>query len=485
MQPVADTYRVGAHIQERYQVEDILGKGGFGIVYLVRDQTPEVEQERPGAEHRYALKMLLDRDKKERVRFLFEGEVLTRLNHPALPHIYRTFEVESSQQACVLMDYVEGMNLDILRKRSGEEDISLSAALVLLDPIVEALSYLHSQPSPIIHRDVKPANIIVKKDGKGTVLVDFGIAKEFEVDATTTAIRHCSPGYGAPEQYSGTSTDQRTDVYGLAATLYALLTKTVPADALQRLTRLAGEGKDALIPIKEFVPDIPAPAAAVIHRAMSVDMRKRFPTVREFWQALREATGLPQDDSGHRTHNRRKILPASLSSMMVNKRSQISKQLVYAALAILLLGGLAFGFGIHFGGNHAPLTKRVAISPVHRILSSHTLATSGSYPAVARSYQGEVHDMLSNVTTDVTLTHIKQNNNQISGTFSEAQRQGTFTGVLDSSRHIFFTVSGQPSLFFEGAIRSDGNLVGNYCSIDAAGQCIGSYGIWSFAPAQT
>lgn len=85
----------------------------------------------------------------------------------------------------------------------------------------------------------------------------------------------------------------------------------------------------------------------------------------------------------------------------------------------------------------------------------------------------------------MSLTQVQQSRQVVSGTFAGMQRTSIFSGVLDTSKHLFFTLragNGQPSLFFEGAIRADENLVGNYCSQDAAGQCVGDYGIWSVAP---
>jgi eukaryotic-like serine/threonine-protein kinase len=155
-------------------------------------------------------------------------------------------------RAYILMDYVEGSNLEVLRQQQPENRFSLSQVLFLMAPIIDAVSYLHHQVPPILHRDIKPANIIVPHAGDGTVLVDFGIAKEYDPDATTTAIRRCSPGYGAPEQYSrGTST--HTDVYGLGATIYALLTGVVPADAFYRMTQLGSKSIDPLQPLDTSV----------------------------------------------------------------------------------------------------------------------------------------------------------------------------------------------------------------------------------------
>jgi hypothetical protein len=85
----------------------------------------------------------------------------------------------------------------------------------------------------------------------------------------------------------------------------------------------------------------------------------------------------------------------------------------------------------------------------------------------------------------MTLVQVQQSRQVVSGNFAGMQRKSLFSGVLDTSRYLFFTIGargGQPSLFFEGAIRADGNLVGNYCSQDASGQCVGDYGIWSVAP---
>src|SRR5947207_12840397 len=99
----------------------------------------------------------------------------------------------------MLMDYVEGPNLETLRHIKPEQRFSLPVITAILAPIVDAIEYLHQQYPPIIHRDIKPSNIIVPIVGEKTILVDFGIAKEYDTQGTTSAVRHCSPGYGAPE----------------------------------------------------------------------------------------------------------------------------------------------------------------------------------------------------------------------------------------------------------------------------------------------
>ena len=277
MQQVTGILSPGTIVQDRYVVEELLGRGGFGAVYRVRDQDV------PG--QLFALKEIVDPSGQDRDRLIHEWELLQQLHHPALPRVYRVFDGEQGDRAYLLMEYIEGTNLEILRRQQPEKSFSLSEVFVIMAPIIDALAYLHRQQPPIIHRDIKPANIILTTTGDKTVLVDFGIAKEYDPDGTTTTLRHCSPGYGAPEQYS-TGTDTRTDIYGLGATVYTLLTGLVPADALHRMTRLGNTGMDPLEPLNQIVPAVPTFVAAAIHRALSLRSADRFPTVERFWQAL-------------------------------------------------------------------------------------------------------------------------------------------------------------------------------------------------------
>jgi serine/threonine protein kinase len=277
MQQVTGILSPGTIVQDRYVVEQLLGRGGFGAVYRVRDQDVP--------EQIFALKEVVDPSGQDRDRLIHEWKLLQQLHHPALPRVYRVFDGEQGDRAYLLMEYIEGTNLEILRRQQPEKSFSLSEAFVIMAPIIDALAYLHRQQPPIIHRDMKPANIILTTTGEKTVLVDFGIAKQYDPDGTTTTLRHCSPGYGAPEQYS-TGTDTRTDIYGLGATVYTLVTGLVPADALQRMTRLGNTGMDPLEPVNQIVPAIPTFVAAAIHRALSLRSGDRFPTVEQFWQAL-------------------------------------------------------------------------------------------------------------------------------------------------------------------------------------------------------
>ena len=277
MQEVKAILPLGSIVGERYVVEDWLGKGGFGAVYLVRDLRVK--------HNLFALKEVIDPDKKERNRFLFEAELLKRFDHHALARVYRVFDDDAQNRAYMLMDYIEGPNLETLRQQQPDKRFSFSQVLTIMAPIMEAVDYLHSQQPPIIHRDIKPSNIIVPEAGDEAVLVDFGVAKEYNPDATTTAVRRCSPGYAAPEQY-GKGSSIRTDIYELGATLYSLLTGKIPVDALTRMSQVGDGDDDPLESLNEVVPTVPLNIARAIHRAMSIKSNERFPTVEDFWQAL-------------------------------------------------------------------------------------------------------------------------------------------------------------------------------------------------------
>jgi serine/threonine protein kinase len=169
-------------------------------------------------------------------------------------------------------------------------------------PIVDALMYLHAQDPPIVHRDIKPANIIVPLRGGEAVLADFGSAKEYVPGSATTVVGHRSPGYAALEQYR-TGTNTSTDIYGLGATLYALLTGFIPIDALSRVLGSVSEGVDPLKPANLLQPTVPLAVAEALQRAMSIRSADRFETVEEFWQVF----------MAHRTQQIAATTPADLT----------------------------------------------------------------------------------------------------------------------------------------------------------------------------
>src|SRR5258708_9275907 len=125
---------VGEIIQDpaggRYVIETLLGEGGSGAVYLVRDQSD--------SQQRFALKEVINPDKHDRARFTFEGQVLWRLEHRALPRVYRVFENDKLKRVYILMDYIEGPNLEVLQKEQPEQRFHLALTLVLVAPIIDA-----------------------------------------------------------------------------------------------------------------------------------------------------------------------------------------------------------------------------------------------------------------------------------------------------------------------------------------------------------
>jgi serine/threonine protein kinase len=257
-------------LNNRYRIREQRGGGGMGAVYRAHDENLDVE---------VAVKENFFVSDESARQFQREAHLLFELRHAGLPRVIDHFVVEDQGQYLV-MDYIEG---DDGREILEENDGPLDEETVVdwARQILEALKYLHSRQPPVIHRDVKPANIKITPSGRA-VLVDFGLAKEYNpTKSTTVGAKAFTPGFAPPEQYGQGRTDPRTDVYAFGATLYNLLTNKIPADGLRRAM-----GKERLIGVRDLNPGISPHVAAAIERATQVKPEDRFESAEAFEAAF-------------------------------------------------------------------------------------------------------------------------------------------------------------------------------------------------------
>ncbi|MFC2037713.1 protein kinase, partial [Chloroflexota bacterium] len=268
----------GILLQNRYRISLRVAKGGFGVVYLAYDQR---------LNQNCALKESLDTSPESRRLFQREVSFLLRMNHPRLVRVYDFFDTPAGELFLV-MDYIEGEDLgQILTDAVGTlpEDDVIQWALQVCD----VLDHMHTwvdpdtgQRAPIIHRDVKPDNLKLQPGGSIKV-IDLGLAKvALQGQKTTAAIRgHGTPPYCPFEQYAvGTdSTDERSDIYALGATLYHLATGHEPPEA-----PVMAHGR--LTPPRQHRPNISPWLQDVILKAMRLQPDERFQTVQDMQAAL-------------------------------------------------------------------------------------------------------------------------------------------------------------------------------------------------------
>ena len=261
-------------LASQYQITDLLGRGGMSLVYLAQ----EMELNRQVAIKVLPLQLLHGADAAE--RFEREGKISASLDHP---HIVPIFRVGSTSTFLwYTMKRIRGRSLEqIISERGG---LPLADVLSIVQQVGDALHYAHRQG--VVHRDVKPANVMIEESGWAYVC-DFGVARAFgSVSLTQTGASLGTPRYMAPEQVEGKPVDGRCDQYSFAILVWEALTGTLPftGESVGELIR-----KHLLEPaprLSDARPNIPGNVSDAVARAMSKNPAERFPDVAAFVRAL-------------------------------------------------------------------------------------------------------------------------------------------------------------------------------------------------------
>jgi hypothetical protein len=356
-------------------------------------------------------------------------------------------------------------------------------------PVIDAVGYLHRQEPSIIHGNIKLTTIIVPKARGKALLVGLGTAQEYDSDATMAAVRSRSSSYRAPSQY-GTDTEIQTDIYGLGAVFYTLITGVVPADAPSLLAQMDNEGSDPLQPVH---------VAEVIERAVSLDAREHFSSAEQLWEALWAvepsfgARRMPFVSSRSPHAAKRGVTrPATVSAPKQPRASHTGKLAVLLIVLVVLSGlGVSADSLSHVLTRSAnPIAKQRLPSPTPTVRSSTPTLTS--VPVIpGGAYKGTIYDIPAKVGASLTLTNVQHSQGKMSGILAVGPGllgNGPFSGTLDSTTdRLQFTVrddAGNPTLFFEGTIQSPTSMSGDYyrCIPILANPChkttVG-YGIWN------
>ena len=270
----------GTTLQQRYKIDRQIGQGGMGAVYVATD-------ERFGST--VAIKETLCMDDNFRKAIEREARLLNSLKHSALPRVSDHFEENDSM--FLVMEYIPGEDLCCVLDERGEP-FPVDEMLRWGDQLLDALDFLHNQEIPVIHRDIKPHNLKITPQGQ-VILLDFGLAKGNPTDnshqTAAKSIFGYSRSYASLEQIQGTGTDPRSDLYSLAATLYHLLTRVAPEDALTRAMSVLSQKPDPLVPASSINPAVPRGVAGVLRKALDLNASERPASAAEMRQMLRES----------------------------------------------------------------------------------------------------------------------------------------------------------------------------------------------------
>ena len=257
---------IGSLVDGKYKILRVVGKGGMSVVYqAVNEKANKIwaikEVRKDGVQNFEVVKQNL----------IVETELLKRFNHPNLPSIIDVIDTEDS--FLIVMDYIEGNSLSKAIETSGAQ--SQEDVIEWSKQLCDVLGYLHSRKPPIIYRDMKPANVMLKPDGNVS-LIDFGTAREFKSSSVEDTTCLGTQGYAAPEQYGGHGqTDARTDIYCLGATMYHLITGHNPSTPPYEM-----------YPIRQWNPMLSSGLEEIITKCTQRNPNDRYQSCAELLYAL-------------------------------------------------------------------------------------------------------------------------------------------------------------------------------------------------------
>lgn len=274
---------IGTVIDGKYEILKEIGRGGMSVVYLAMDKhlnkqwaVKEIRKKGSGKNDEIVVNSLLA-----------EANLMKKLDHPSLPRIVDI--IDNGVTIYVIMDYIEGESLDKILNEYGAqpEELVINWAKQLCD----ALSYLHSQKPPIIYRDMKPANVMLKPEGN-IKIIDFGIAREYKEQnlADTTVLG--TKGYAPPEQYSG-QTDARSDIFALGMTMHHLLTGIDPRKG------------DAYASVRQWNPDLSEGIEIIINKCVEPAAENRYQTCNDLIYDLEHPELITK---GYKKKQKRKLI---------------------------------------------------------------------------------------------------------------------------------------------------------------------------------
>ncbi|NTV37414.1 MAG: protein kinase, partial [Anaerolineaceae bacterium] len=371
---------IGALLKNRYRIEEIIAKGGMGAVYRSRDESLGIV---------VAIKENFFTNEEHARQFRREATMLAGLRHPNLPRVTDHFTLPNQGQYLV-MDFITG--LDIRQRISQDGRLAESEVVEIGIAVSDALAYLHSREPAIVHRDIKPGNIKVAPNHQ-IYLVDFGLAK-LSGQATTVGAQGLTPGYAPPEQY-GQGTEPRSDIYALAATMYASLTGKVPEDALKRAM-----GTAKLVPIRSFNPTVSAPTAAAIEKAMAVSPDDRFAKAEAFKNALLQCRKAAAAETNTSTNPPAVSMadektqidtrpPGTYRTGEIHTRRRFPALPVFGALGLLVLAAMVYFFVIRPGSKNPEATP-ITEKPSETLVQTETEIAATEVAAASPTFTQEV-----------------------------------------------------------------------------------------------
>jgi serine/threonine-protein kinase len=321
---------IGDLIAERYELLELVGTGGMSSVYKAHDGL---------LERNVALKVLHPHfgDDEEYVeRFRREARAVAQLSHPNIVTVIDRGEADGHQ--FIVFEFIDGENLKELVSRTGP--LPVRRAVELAIAIADGLAFAHEHG--LVHRDVKPQNVLLNGDGEAKV-TDFGIARSLDVEhgVTQTGTVLGTSNYLSPEQANGKQVTPTTDVYSLGVVLFELLTAEVPFPG-ENFVAVAMKHLNEPVPdILERRPDVPPRLAAAIEHALEKQPERRFGSMGEFASELRQCLA----DNGSADTERTFIAPSAVlrESAPHRARARRPRWPIYALLALVAAAAIVAG----------------------------------------------------------------------------------------------------------------------------------------------